>query len=170
MQKQSHFQSRTHASHSSEKWLDAHACKQQCSRAAVRVPKQNKKKQQNPPTIYRFLSRWEAATRAASSAYRTCQRGRALAQVVAVGAADSYSCYVTQAAPPAQALSLLGRLGVAWSPRPGPCAQRDGCSAQGLASVFADWTVIGQCGSSWEGTRPITGRCVSRRGFVFYRG
>lgn len=44
---------------------------------------------------------------------------------------------VTQAAPPAQA-RCLGLLGVAWSPRPDPCAQRDGRSVQWNATGFAD--------------------------------
>lgn len=44
---------------------------------------------------------------------------------------------VTQAVPQAQALCLR-LLGVVWSPRPDPCAQRDGCSVVWIAAVFAD--------------------------------
>lgn len=50
--------------------------------------------------------------------------GTELAQVAAVPLAVTA---VTQAVPQAQALCLRS-LGVAWSPRPDPCAQRDGCS------------------------------------------
>lgn len=44
---------------------------------------------------------------------------------------------VTQDAPPAQPL-CLGLLGVAWSPRPDPCAQRDGRRVEWIATGFAD--------------------------------
>lgn len=44
---------------------------------------------------------------------------------------------VTQAAPPTQALCFVP-LGVAWSPQPDPCAQRDVCSVKGIGRGFAD--------------------------------
>lgn len=44
---------------------------------------------------------------------------------------------VIQAVLPAQALRF-GQLGVAWSPRPVPCAKRDGRSVPWIITGFAD--------------------------------
>lgn len=120
-----------------------------------------------------LLRRRKAGGRAASSASWTCQ------QEQSSGATGGRRCHlarstaVTQAAAPAQAPSLgclSVCLGVAWSPRPDTCAQRDGCSVEWLASeargLRRDWPAR----ASWGVTRPISGRCVSRRGLVFLRG
>lgn len=89
-------------------------------------------------TISRAPSRRDAASCAASSAHRAFQRG---AVPLSVPLADAA---VTQAVPPG---TLPRSLGVAWSPRPDPCAQRDGrlvAWSSRFATGLADWSVIGR--------------------------
>lgn len=45
-----------------------------------------------------------------------------------------------------------------------------GVQLSGSRVISADCTAIGQLGTSWGVTRPISGWCVSRRGLVFLRG
>lgn len=101
-------------------------------------------------------------------------RSRAAAQLVAVGATwlavQLLHKPLLRRRHPASAVCPSVCLGVAWSPRPDTCAQRDGCSVKWLASeargLRRDWPAR----ASWGVTRPISGRCVSRRGLVFLRG
>lgn len=106
----------------------------------------------NSPTL--LLRRRKAGGRAASSASRTCQQERSS------GATGGRRCHlarstaVTQAAAPAQALSLgclSVCLGVAWSPRPDTCAQRDGCSVEWLASHPRGLRRYWSARASWAG-------------------
>lgn len=122
--------------------------------------------------LYSFR-RCKAVGRAASSASRACQ------QEWSSGATGGRRCHlarstaVTQAAAPVQAPSLgclSVCLGVAWSPRPDTCAQRDGCSVKWLASHPRGLHRYWPGRDSWGVTRPISDRCVSRRGYVFLRG
>lgn len=128
VQKQSHFKSRTYASHSSKKWLQlrqkTYACKHCCSQTEYlqlllcqcRAERPLHAPLHAPPPL-----RFNKAR---------CWRNWLPSVPLAVTA-------VTQAVPPAQAL-CLGLLGVAWSPRPDPCAQRDGRTVERIATGFAD--------------------------------
>lgn len=126
VQKQSHFQSRAHASHSSGGRIESTRMKTALFRNCAGVFSTNSC----------FESRWEAAACAASPGSRTWQTAHG------AGASGGRWCRwpvtaVTQTVPQAEALCLR-LLGVAWSPRPDPCVQRDGCSVAWIAAGFAD--------------------------------
>lgn len=83
---------------------------------------------------------------------------------------SQYSCYTSRCTSEGTQSGLSVCLGVAWSPRPDTCAQRDGCSVEWLASHPRGLRRYWPARASWGVTRPISGRCVSRRGLVFLRG
>lgn len=128
-----------------------------------------RREEENRPTL--LLRRRKAGGRAASSASRTCQQERSSGATGGRRCHLARSAAVTQAAAPAaSAVCLSVCLGVAWSPRPDICAQRDGCSVVWLASRARGLRPYWPTRASWGVTRPISGRCVSRRGLVVVGG
>lgn len=114
VQEQSHFQSRAHASHPSRGGIGRTA-----------VPKAT--------SVPGYLVLWVAPgsrwlRRRSSAEGMSTPGGRARRWRKGRLWAPPAAAAVTQAVPGAQALRL-GWLGVAWPPRPDPCAQRDGRSA-----------------------------------------
>lgn len=95
-------------------------------------------------------------------------RSGATAQLVAVGA--TWLTVQLLHKPLLQQPRRSVCLGVAWSPRPDTCAQRDGCSVEWLANRVRGLRRYWTARASWGVTRPISGRCVYRRGLVVVGG